>query len=244
MEEFMGWNNKIAIMRYDSETDEVTTYILNETAGNKDHGCWFSNYSWKTYKQTTIMNAHSVMGNHHHQGVITGFGSEHHFKQTDYAKQLIEKAEREAAHKKALALKGGDAPKKEDGPGESNVEDFPKDEQLEAYYKSLQGIEVPRDEGVLERIAAKERAYNGLYHLNKKQKKAIGRFATDLCRAFNINGGFETIEKIRWTREKAVDLFEECRAISPIKLDLMLASGAFHVNEFVRKDHEAVMNTY
>lgn len=54
LETFMEDRNKMAIMRYDNKKKELTTYILNEKAGNKHEKCWFSNLSWKPlpeYKQ-------------------------------------------------------------------------------------------------------------------------------------------------------------------------------------------------
>jgi predicted glutamine amidotransferase len=44
---FIGERNKLAIMRYDRKKKETKTYIINESAGTKDLGVWFSNYSYR-----------------------------------------------------------------------------------------------------------------------------------------------------------------------------------------------------
>jgi len=49
LERLIGLNNKLVIMRYDSEKNEYTTYIVNKKEGNESHGCWFSNYSWRRW---------------------------------------------------------------------------------------------------------------------------------------------------------------------------------------------------
>lgn len=39
--------NKLVIMRWDEEEKVGNVYIINKSAGNEAHGCWFSNMSWK-----------------------------------------------------------------------------------------------------------------------------------------------------------------------------------------------------
>ncbi len=56
VEDFIGMGNKLVIMRYDSKNNETSVWIVNERAGTKDLGCWFSNHSykrWKPVKETT-----------------------------------------------------------------------------------------------------------------------------------------------------------------------------------------------
>lgn len=43
----IGENNKLAIMRYDAETNELETYIVNAHKGERYKGCWFSNDTYK-----------------------------------------------------------------------------------------------------------------------------------------------------------------------------------------------------
>lgn len=43
----IGKNNKFVIMRYDKRRNETKVFIINETEGVKDKGCWFSNSSYK-----------------------------------------------------------------------------------------------------------------------------------------------------------------------------------------------------
>lgn len=45
--QFIGDRNKIVIMRYQKSKDAVTVYIINDEAGTKELGCWFSNTSFR-----------------------------------------------------------------------------------------------------------------------------------------------------------------------------------------------------
>lgn len=47
LEKAMVTKNKLAIMRWDEEEKVGKVFIINKTAGNENHGCWFSNMSWK-----------------------------------------------------------------------------------------------------------------------------------------------------------------------------------------------------
>lgn len=52
LEKFIGTGNKLVIMRHNSEDKETDTWIINESAGWKNYGCWFSNttYIWPRVK--------------------------------------------------------------------------------------------------------------------------------------------------------------------------------------------------
>jgi len=53
MDKMLGARNKMVVVRYELAKNEYTTYIFNETAGNRHNGCWFSNMSWKPYRAST-----------------------------------------------------------------------------------------------------------------------------------------------------------------------------------------------
>ncbi len=47
--------NKLVIMQHDAELGVNETFFINEKAGNRAHGCWFSNHTWQ-------LPAHSYHG--------------------------------------------------------------------------------------------------------------------------------------------------------------------------------------
>lgn len=46
-ESFIGDNNKIVVMRHDTEENQTKLYITNESKGHWKHKCWFSNSSYE-----------------------------------------------------------------------------------------------------------------------------------------------------------------------------------------------------
>lgn len=58
----IGTRNKIAVMRYDKDENKTETFIVNSAEGHKEHGCWFSNYSYVIYKPQTNWNNGSDYG--------------------------------------------------------------------------------------------------------------------------------------------------------------------------------------
>lgn len=55
-EGFIGDNNKIVVMRHDTEENKTKVYIANEAKGHWKHKCWFSNHSYEEKpKQSNIV---------------------------------------------------------------------------------------------------------------------------------------------------------------------------------------------
>ena len=62
LDEIIGYNNKMVIMRYNAKKDETDTYIINQDAGVEELGCWFSNSSHKAVVPITYPGYGGGMG--------------------------------------------------------------------------------------------------------------------------------------------------------------------------------------
>lgn len=184
--------NKIIIWRWDAQDKILTKHILNENEGNKNHGCWFSNYSWKSLVRVPYGYASDYDSDH-----LNGM-----WKETPYAKKLLEMKQKQAefdmAHGKVT----------NNGKVLALTSAFEKEQadRMAAAADTEYGDDAsPSDDFAV-----------GLIHLNRKEKKDIYRFTSDLKKLYEKAGmgqwtkGLSMREQVEWARE-------QCRYIKGAK---------------------------
>lgn len=75
-ETFIADNNKIVVMRHDTEENKTKLYIANESKGHWKHKCWFSNYSYEDKPKISQMDLYGDYAVHYGTGY--GYGSSKH----------------------------------------------------------------------------------------------------------------------------------------------------------------------
>lgn len=212
IESKIGSFNKLAIMRFDSETKQTTTYLLNESAGTRDLGCWFSNRSYQKrpvfqrFQGLDLENDWNAYGYHEENG-------------------------KWVPNRLRLEAEESDWPKVKQGSivgfaKQSVIADLPT-VKLEGDIK----IEVPRDAEVI----------FSMNHLTKRERKIIRRMAADYLKYNGIDTkGFSNHEMITWLREDVKDKIAELRETPDQTIDSWLIAKRNEVttSEEIQKELE------
>lgn len=210
VEKFLGGGNKMIVLRYDSDKNESKTYILNQKLGNMHEGTWFSNWSWKKIIKPQPMPYSP--GTYWVNGVQKNWAD---WKPGQSALKLLD-------HKEVF-----------NGGRETN-HFFPEDFWVKKN-PEVGKIEVPRDSDA---ILDSDDYEIGLSHLNKKERKAIARFASDITR--KICGpsavlAFTKMEKIQFARSEIRSSVIGARDIKTIDIDNLILTNHISVDELVSK---------
>lgn len=201
LERTIGSCNKMVIMRHDSVEHKTKVYIINEVAGNKNEGCWFSNMSWKKWTRPNYSQyQHEQFDYEHGEGMP--------YERTKRAWRERNPNPNDSHYLDKTTGKWTANPNYVN-PGSGKHADFPKQGPAFPPRRSIinppngvTGAIVPRDPGVITEIDLK--------HLSKEEQKILRRLAHDWCKeAMASTKGFSSAELIAFTRSDIRETFAE-----------------------------------
>lgn len=237
----IGSRNKMVIIRFEKETNTFSTYYINKDSGNMFAGCWFSNWSWKSYEPYAkgFMGGMGGVGYGYsdyeleHEGerwreTVNGGRSQQHFPQ-------------EAGENGCYGWEKnthGVWVNKEEGKAVIN------NEKVEMGKELLDEIE-PKGRKVIPFINPNkpeeepDEDRGGLKHLSKEEKKTIRRQAADFLKADKVDmKGRTDLEKIGLLRTAMRSMYPAMQVLADEALDKQIIKLDMDVVTTVIKQQE------